>query len=91
MSEYWFKPRRYGYGAAPVTWQGWLVTILAAAVVAGSVAAMELLVNRSNVVAWLAWAVVIAAVTFWFVRVARRRTEGEWRWRWGGRTDTTKS
>ena len=24
---YWFAPKRYGYGAKPVTWQGWAVTL----------------------------------------------------------------
>jgi hypothetical protein len=23
MTEYWFRPKRDGYGATPVTWQGW--------------------------------------------------------------------
>ena len=32
----WFKPKTYGYGATPVTWQGW-------AIVAGFVAAVVLL------------------------------------------------
>ena len=45
--------------------------------------AMNLLVDRSNLVAWLAWAVVIAGMTYWFVQMSRRRTDGEWRWRWG--------
>jgi hypothetical protein len=31
MAEYWFKPKRYGYGATPVTWQGWAVTRMALA------------------------------------------------------------
>ena len=26
MAKYWFKPKRYGYGATPVTWQGWMVS-----------------------------------------------------------------
>ena len=21
--EYWFKPRRFGYGARPIHWKGW--------------------------------------------------------------------
>lgn len=28
MSKYWFKPKRYGYGFFPVSWEGWLATIL---------------------------------------------------------------
>lgn len=25
---YWFRPKKLGWGAVPVTWQGWLATIL---------------------------------------------------------------
>ncbi len=86
MSQYWFKPKRYGYGATPASWEGWAATILAAAVVAGSVIAMNLLVDRSNAVAWLIWAAAIAVAMLWFVKLSRRRTDGEWRWRWGRTT-----
>jgi hypothetical protein len=27
MARYWFRPRWYGYGATPVTWEGWVLTI----------------------------------------------------------------
>ena len=83
MNQYWFKPKRYGYGATPVTWEGWAVSIAVGAVVAGSVVAMNAWVGRSDFVAWMVWAAVIAGVTYWFVRTARNRTDGEWRWRWG--------
>ena len=26
MSKYWFKSKKYGYGAYLITWQGWLAT-----------------------------------------------------------------
>ncbi len=83
MTRYWFRPKRYGYGATPVTWEGWAVTMLAAIVVAGSIVGMNLLVDRSDFVAWMIWAALIAGMTFWFVQFSRRRTDGEWRWRWG--------
>jgi hypothetical protein len=83
MSRYWFKPRSYGYGVAPITWEGWAATTVAALTVAGSIVVMSVLVNRSDVTAWLIWAACIAAVMFAFVGVARGRTDGEWRWRWG--------
>jgi hypothetical protein len=89
MTQYWFKPKSYGYGATPITWEGWAVTFLAAAFVAGSIVAMNLLVDTSNVVAWLVWAALIAAATWWFVQFCRRRTEGEWRWRWGKPSDAS--
>jgi hypothetical protein len=83
MTQYWFKPKTYGYGATPVTWEGWAVTFAAIIVVAGSIIAMNLLVDKSNVVAWLVWAGLLAAATWWFVQFSRLRTDGEWRWRWG--------
>jgi hypothetical protein len=87
MTQYWFKPKSYGYGATPVTWEGWAVSLAGAIVVAGSILAMTLLVDRSNAVAWLIWAALIAVATWWFVQFCRRRTDGAWRWRWGNRPD----
>jgi len=85
MTRYWFRPKRYGYGATPTTWEGWAVTIAVAVVLAGSILAMNLWVVRSNFVVWLVWAALIAAMTFWFAQLSRRRTDGEWRWRLGAK------
>ena len=83
MTHYWFRPKRYGYGATPVTWEGWALTIGVAATVIVSIVLMNRLVGRSDFAAWMLWAVFIAVVTVSFVRVTRVRTDGEWRWRWG--------
>jgi hypothetical protein len=89
MTRYWFRPKRYGYGATPATWEGWVVTLAVTGIVIGSVVGMELLVDRSDFTAWIVWALAIGAVTVWFVRMVRERTDGEWRWRWGDRTTET--
>jgi hypothetical protein len=84
MNEYWFRPKAYGYGATPTTWQGWAVVAASVIVI---VAAALLILNygghsRGAYVAFFAVeAVVLAAL--WIV--CRRKTDGEWRWRWGGR------
>lgn len=28
QSKLWFKAKRYGWGWTPVTWQGWLITLV---------------------------------------------------------------
>jgi hypothetical protein len=28
VTAYWFKQRRFGYGATPVTWQGWMLMLV---------------------------------------------------------------
>ena len=87
MTHYWFKPKRHGYGATPVTWQGWGLTLGAAA----------LLVWLTFVfIAWpgqahtgpqlsdvLTWAALEALGIAGLVLVTRAKTEGSWKWRWG--------
>jgi len=86
MARYWFRPKRYGYGATPVTWQGWVLTL-------GTVLAMVAvsltlrLTERSywGLAALFAFDVfALAALAI----VSYRKTEGGWRWRWGSHAGT---
>ena len=80
MASYWFKPKRYGYGATPVTWQGWVMTLG----IAGAMAAIVLLMERADGLAVrIGMVVAVLAAFVALLIVARRKTEGEWRWRWG--------
>jgi hypothetical protein len=81
---YWFKPKRYGYGATPVTWQGWLLTI--AAVAATAVSVFKLLQAPAHPLQVAAWLALMAFSVAVLVIVSRRKTDGEWRWRWGNRS-----
>jgi hypothetical protein len=83
MTKYWFRPKRYGYGATPVTWQGWAVTFAAIlAVVTATVRLTALSADNP----WF-WVIVAidAAIIAALVIICRRKTEGEWGWRWGDR------
>jgi hypothetical protein len=84
-ARYWFKPKRYGLGATPVTWEGWAITGLAVAILA---CATWYLMGRggpAGPVAFAVWLVVMVAVTAGLLIVTKAKTQGEWRWRWGGR------
>jgi hypothetical protein len=83
MAEYWFKPKRYGYGATPVTWQGWVVTL-------GTVLAMVAVSLYLRLMAKSLWALVAllifdAVAVSILVIISHRKTQGEWCWRWGDR------
>ena len=81
MTTYWFRPKRYGYGATPTTWEGWAVTLAGAAAIAAST--MVLMAHTAlEAVFWLAVAIDFVAILV-LVEISRRKTEGEWRWRWG--------
>jgi hypothetical protein len=87
VTDYWFKPRNYGYGATPINWKGW-------AAVAGYVAlVMALTLSLTALPAdmppgpgrWqiATWLIMVGLLTLGFVRVCRARTDGAWGWRWG--------
>jgi hypothetical protein len=87
MAEYWFRPKDYGYGATPTNWKGW-------AAIAGYVAALLAVIlplialpaqMPPGPVAWqvVTAVLMVALLTFGFVRLCRAKTDGEWIWRWG--------
>lgn len=82
MQHYWFKPKRYGFGAAPSSWQGWAMTGVYVLVMLG----LGLWLGSDTADAehrLTPFFVLSAAVTIIFVGIAWRTTEGGWRWRWG--------
>jgi hypothetical protein len=76
MTRYWFKPKRYGYGATPATWEGWAFTGLIVAIVA---VAASLLFKSGHapggtmVLVWWAFLAIVVALT---VVVAKFKTDG---------------
>jgi hypothetical protein len=81
MGEPWFKPRSFGYGATPITWQGWVITIATMAIVVFSSLLIPVLAAGTL---WVFSAIVIDVVAVvGLLVVSRGKTEGEWRWRWG--------
>jgi uncharacterized membrane protein YbhN (UPF0104 family) len=82
MSTYWFRPKRYGYGATPVTWQGWLVTLGSVVVIVGA-AGLVAVFGRNTPGALLGLVVFEASAIVLLCLISAAKTEGEWRWRWG--------
>ena len=72
---YWFRPKRFGFGAVPVTWQGWTATglMLALAALIGNLAE-----HRGT-----AYVMLLAPVLAGFLWLCWTKTDGAWRWRWG--------
>ncbi len=77
----WFRPKRYGYGATPCTWQGWLLTLAFVALLAGIMTMLES--GAAGREAHLAALVAVAAATALFIWITWKKTDGPWRWRWG--------
>lgn len=74
---YWFVRKRYGYGATPSTWQGWVSIAL-------YIAVMALIASRlpaSDTMRFLALFPITAAY-LWFVYT---KTDGGFGWHWGNK------
>lgn len=70
----WFKPKTFGYGAVPVTWEGWLAVAIH---ISAFVAALSVMLTnhayRQSVVAWIAFLVFVTVSTTALVLVTRPR------------------
>lgn len=72
----WFAHKRYGYGAGlPIRWQGWAVLALYALFIYLAVTFLAALFKF----------IVIIGASLVLIALCARRTEGGWRWRWGGK------
>ncbi len=74
MTQPWFEPKRYGYGARPCSWQGWAMTCACGPVVA------LIVVSLPDPWRWLLVLPIVSA----YVAVARAKSSAPWKWRWGG-------
>lgn len=84
-----FKPKTHGYGAAPADWRGW-AAILAFGLVQVLVVGLGLLWpiargGEPSIARFLVWMGISVVLTLGFLWWVRRNTDGQWRWRWGGK------
>jgi uncharacterized membrane protein YbhN (UPF0104 family) len=82
-ARYWFRPKRYGLGATPVTWEGWAFVTLMVAFVGGVTLHFFGSTRDPSLLMVLVWALLVGAALAVSVVVTKAKTQGEWRWRWG--------
>jgi hypothetical protein len=74
--SYWFRNKRYGYGASPANWKGWLATLIFVALLA--VLNLEL-AGQPPLIHFGSFAALLVA----FLWLVWSKSEGDWHWRWG--------
>lgn len=77
MKKPWFGAKRFGFGASPVSWEGWAVTVLWVVLTAGS-ARLLAPYGPERMLA----AMMLLLVAF-LVIVALTNDGQRWFWRWG--------
>lgn len=75
-NKYWFKPKTYGWGATPTTWEGWLVVV---GFIAYILSISSFLTRNMMGSYFLYFSIGIAAI----IVISIKKTEGKWKWNWG--------
>ena len=73
----WFRPKMFGYGAGlPIAWQGWALLAVHFLLILGLCLAFQ---GHPKILIPLAVAAAVLPMPLYAAR-----TQGGWRWRWGG-------
>ena len=81
MPRYWFRQKKFGYGATPNTWQGWVLSMLSGALLFVVVLTGPSIQDNGLRAVWMILG--SAAILVPTVIIAYFKTEGGWRWRNG--------
>jgi hypothetical protein len=82
-NRYWFRPKRFGYGATPSTWEGWAVVAVYVVVLVGCVLAINS--HKESLTSFVtAIATMVVATVVLFV-VGVQKTDGAWGWNAGAK------
>jgi len=73
MNKYWFKPRRFGYGATPITLEGWAVTLGFIGII------LYLAFNHVERPFFIPTVISLIVV---LIVVTKKKTNGLWKWSW---------
>ncbi len=76
LNKYWFKPKIYGYGSYPVTWEGWVTIVVSVLILYGFIL---LFLSKNRFIFYASFLIWIIAIVF----ISYIKTDGKWKWRWG--------
>jgi len=84
-NKYWFRSKYYGWGFFPISWEGWLATLVVILLIMASAYSNGFFtdpehVSGENVVRYLFDVAIISVV---LTLVFKPKTRGKLRWRWG--------
>ena len=72
---YWFAQKRFGFGSVPATVMGWAVTAAFLLILGLTIRAMP--TDGARIVIGI-------AIMLSYLAIVWLKTDGGWRWRWGG-------
>lgn len=69
INNFWFKTKKYGYGAYPSTWEGWMSIVC-------------FIIFFSFFMIYQFFLSAFGSILL-VLLLSKLKTNGEWKWRWG--------
>jgi hypothetical protein len=90
MTKYWFKPKKYGYGFYPTSWEGWLSTFSLVLLVFASAYTNNFFEQNLQEAALtvkdaVRFIIDVFLITSIFTYLSEKKTDGKLGWRWGNK------
>jgi hypothetical protein len=82
QEKLWFKRRRYGWGWTPVTWQGWLTTVILLAAILASAFTLPMRPNEPTTGQIILFLMYAGSATLILIGVSVMKGPSP-RFRWG--------
>ena len=82
-NRFWFKPKRFGYGATPSTWEGWAIVAAYVVVLVGGIVGITVRTESFAFHAASIGTIVVATVALFVATM--QKTDGAWGWNAGGK------
>jgi amino acid permease len=80
LNKYWFKPKKYGYGATPSTWEGYIATLLFVVII--FLITKYTIIEDDNVSRFIG---LLGSFILVFIYITIIKTKEKWKWRWGNK------
>ncbi len=84
-NKYWFKPKRYGYGFTPVTWEGWLATLILVVLIFVSAYINGFFTSQIENKGEFRFLLDVLVLTTLFSLISKNKVRDKLGWRWGNK------
>lgn len=82
-SKHWFLPKCYGYGFFPISWQGWLSTLILLGLILLSAYVNNFFNYQVNTQDGFRYFLDVVILCLLFTLLFKDKVKGGLRWQWG--------
>lgn len=90
MNKYWFTPKKYGYGFSPISWEGWLMTLVLLGLITLSAYTNDFFTDEVMPQQGVRFILDLGIFCAIFFLIALPKTRGKLKWSWGSKREEKK-